>query len=533
METLHFDDLIAPADTSEYPVSLTTTEANLTGSWKFARPVQEEKTAPCRNACPLGVDIAGWLHLLVSGERDAALQRLRAVNPLPACTGRVCPQFCRRACTRRDHDAAIRCGALERFIGDYGFDVPFPAPAPALGWSVAVIGSGPAGLAAAATLAAAGVSVTMYEREPSAGGLLRYGIPAYRLPKEILDREIDNLVTSLGIELRCKVTVDNGMLAELLAEHAFVLAALGLGRSPLPPGIGAGPGVYRGLELLRRLAAGAVPAGEYFAVIGGGNAAIDVARSLVRHGRRVTVFYRRDIVEMPAYPEERQEALAEGVDIRPRTLVAGVVAGADGRVTIDVHEAVWAADGTVSRGNLSERLTVDGLVAAIGQEACWQPKPHERLLQAGDFGHGPASVAEALAGGRRAALEMLRRRGWGTAAAAPEPAKIADNPAALAVIMPQPGIDPPRVPSRERRHSFAEVTGALTAEEALQEAARCLRCGTCTACGLCWFFCPDQAVAINPRGPRPVVLFDYDHCKGCGLCAASCPRGVIDMEEDS
>ncbi|MBN2232642.1 MAG: FAD-dependent oxidoreductase [Deltaproteobacteria bacterium] len=532
METLQFDDLIAPADIREYPVSLTTTEANLTGSWKFSRPRQAKKTAPCRDACPLGVDIADWLHLLVRGERDAALHRLRAVNPLPASTGRVCPQFCRRACTRRDHDAAVRSGALERYIGDYGLGVPFPVPASATGWSVAVIGSGPAGLAAAASLAAAGVAVTVYEREAAPGGMLRCGIPAYRLPKEILAREIDNLVISLGIQLCCNVPVDDRMLAELLGEHAFVLAAPGLGGSPLPAGIGAGPGVYRGLELLRRLAAGEVLPGDRFAVIGGGNAAIDAARSLVRHGRQATIIYRRGIEEMPAYPEERREALEEGVEIRLGTIVAAARGVDGGRVELDLHEALRAADGTVSTGSFSDRLTVDGLVAAIGQKASWQPESHKRLLTAGDFHHGPASVAEALAGGRRAALEMLRRRGMAREPAV-GPAEIAANPAALAVLAPQPGVDPPRVPHRERRNSFREVCGPLSAEEALQEAARCLRCGTCTACGLCWFFCPDQAVVIDQRGVEPVVRFDYDHCKGCGLCAASCPRGVIDMEEDS
>ncbi|MBW1645936.1 MAG: FAD-dependent oxidoreductase [Deltaproteobacteria bacterium] len=536
METLKYEELIAPGEIKDFPVSMTTTEANLTGNWKFFRPRTRRLTAPCRQACPLGVEVAAYVQPLVRGDLDAALAALRRDNPLPAVTGRVCPRFCQQQCNRRQFDQPVMIGSLERFLGDYGLDVPLPAPSVRLASRVAVVGSGPAGLAAAAFLARDGIRVSVYERRPAPGGLLRYGIPAYRLPKDILDREIDNLVCSLGIEMRLGEEVDAAYLERLLAAYDFVFWAPGLGQAVIPTPFAGQLGVYGALELLADLAVDeAPPPGESFAVIGGGNAAIDAARSLRRHGRQVEIIYRRTREEMPAYEDERRQALEEGVVIRERRLVTGLTTRQNGRLLLELSESRAGADRTVMPGAPAGQLEVDGVVVAVGQQPRWTPPAHERLLTGGDFAGGPATVAAALASGRRAAAEIERRLGLALtedSGAASSEAVVDFADLHLDYCPPRPALVVPELPAAERLAGFAEVCPPVDKEELIAEAERCFSCGYCTACGVCWFFCPDLAISIDESEPQNPVLIDLDHCKGCGLCAASCPRAVITMEEE-
>ncbi len=530
------------ADQWELPVSSTTTAINLTGSWKFFRPQLVEKAAPCQAACPLHIDIAVYLRELVQRGREAALARLRSFHPLPAICGRVCPHFCQQHCNRRDFDQAVQTGSIERFLGDYGLDIPFPAPPALRPERVAVVGSGPAGLSCAAFLARRGIQVTMYEKESLPGGLLRYGIPAYRLPREILNREIDNLLHSLRIELRCGREIKSAELPALLEEYDYVFRAPGLGRSRLPAGIDPGPGVFTGLELLRDISVGKVPEGSTFAVIGGGNAAVDAARSLLRLGKDVRIIYRRTLEEMPAYDDEKKQALEEGVALRQQQLVTGVEAADGGRLRLTVSEAVEADGSGIEAGAVIEKLPVDGLVVAIGQQAAEDESfSHERLLRGGDLVSGPATVVEALASGKKAALQILSRCGLAAETEVVEdglPAgESAGNIAAfddlhLEYYQPQKAVTPVEERAADRRRSFVEVVPSLTEAEALAEAGRCFNCGSCNGCGICWFFCPDLAIALVEDDAGTSVVIDEDHCKGCGLCAVSCPRAVIEMQED-
>jgi NADPH-dependent glutamate synthase beta subunit-like oxidoreductase len=529
-----------PAGLWEFPVSTITTEINLTGSWKFFRPQLVEKIAPCQAACPLYIDIAGYMRELSRRDVAAALARLRLFNPLPAVCGRVCPNFCQQNCNRQDFDQAVQTGSVERFLGDYGLDIPFPAPPALRPERVAVIGSGPAGLACAAFLARQGIRVTIYEKEFAPGGLLRYGIPAYRLPREILNREIDNLLNSLNIELCCNREIQPEQLPGLLGEYDYVFRAPGLGQSLMPVDLAPQPGMYPGLELLHDIATGGIPAGASFGVIGGGNVAVDAARSLRRLGKEVQIIYRRTFAEMPAYSDEKKQALEEGVLLRQQQLVTGVSAE-DGQLQLTLSQVI-SADGTgIKAGEVIDQLKVDGLVVAIGQQAGDDlALNHERLLLGGDLVSGPATVVEAMASGKAAAKTILSCCGLVLEDA--QEGEISAGETEVRIVSPadlhldycqlQKAISPVEVKPTVRRHSFVEVVHSLSDEDVFAEAGRCFNCGICTGCGVCWFFCPDLAISLVEGDSGTSVIIDEDHCKGCGLCAASCPRAVIEMKED-
>lgn len=541
MQILDLKAKKSPSGPWEFPVSTATTEINLTGSWRFFRPQLVEKTAPCQSSCPLHIDIPGYMRELSGQGVAAALARLRRFNPLPAICGRVCPHFCQQSCNRQDFDQEIHTGSVERFLGDYGLDIPFPAPSSLRSERVAVVGSGPAGLACAAFLACRGITVTIYEKEADPGGLLRYGIPAYRLPREIVKREIDNLIHSLNIELCCNREIASEELPELLEEYDYVFRAPGLGRSLIPEHVEPQPGIYPGLELLHDIATGWVPEGSVFVVIGGGNVAVDAARSLRRLGKEVQIVYRRTFAEMPAYPDEKKQALEEGIGLGERQMLTRVATTKHGRLQLTIHEALVKGDCRIAPGGVSDYLEVDGLVVAIGQQAGVDAAfKHERLLLGGDLVSGPATVVEAMASGKAAAKTILSRCGLevedgredGKSAGEAEERIVSTADLHLEYCQSQKAIVPEEEPPSTRRHSFAEVVHPLDEGEVFAEAGRCFNCGICTGCGVCWFFCPDLAIALLEEEAGPKVIIDEEHCKGCGLCAVSCPRAVIEMEED-
>lgn len=533
MEAVNQESVVAPGDIREAPISLTTTDTNLTGSWKFFRPVLQNRLSPCQKACPLGNDIPGLMQAVVDEDLDRALADLRLYNPLPAVTGRVCPNFCQQECRRGGHDQEVLVGCVERFLGDYGLDRPFPKPDVLRPEKAAVVGSGPAGLSAAYFLAAAGIQVSIFERDPEPGGLLRYGIPAYRLPKSILAREIQNLINSLGIRLQLEHSVPEADIPSLVQEFHYLFCAPGLWSSVRPSELPESKLIIDGLDLLRRINREEKIEAESFAVIGGGNAAVDAARSLIRLGKKVDIIYRRSFAEMPAYAEEKLQALEEGVNLHER-LVVSLVKEENGRLRIFCAQAE-TQEGRIVAGVETKSLEVDRLVVAAGQAAHMQVPDHERVFCGGDLLLGPATVVQAMASGRQAAREILH---------CVDPALVRDlgicDPEMPMVSTANPRLDyvpkeSPLVPGQKdlstRKSGFSEIHSGLSGQEAKQAATRCLRCGSCTGCGICWFFCPDVAISLSPEDD-PRVHIDAEHCKGCGLCAAVCPRGVIEMEED-
>ena len=531
-------EAIRNGDFTGLPISSTSTAVNMTGSWKFFRPTLKPKKSPCFEACPLHILIAEYMQEFAAGNHLAALEIIRRNNPMPAVTGRVCPHFCQSACNRTDFDEAVLIGDIERALGDLGLTQPYSVENQVCHEKAAIIGSGPAGLAAAVFLARAGVKVTIFEQSEAPGGLLRYGIPAYRLPRQILEKEIKNIVESYSIDLRCNHKIESAGLDNLRKEYDAVIAAPGLTQSSIPETWPETPTVKGALELLAAISRDEPIPGEDFVIIGGGNAALDTARSLKRLGKTVHLIYRRTIDEMPAYPDEIIEAQSEGLLLREETVIEEIIDNGSG-LSLNLHRSRKNGN-RIEAGDFIETITTDFLIAATGQESSGDfQNCAPELLRAGDFAHGAASVAEALASGRKAAATALRKFGRLPEDSTTDQETQNLPPITFAALhlnyySKKPALKIPQLDEKTRSDNFSEIHLGLSLEQLEVEAERCFHCGSCTTCGICWFFCPDVAIAINRESDNAEsqILFDYDHCKGCGQCAEVCPRGVIEMEED-
>ena len=529
---------IKNGDFSGLPISYTSTTVHLTGSWKFFRPTLKPKKSPCLEACPLHIEIAEYMQEFAAGNHLEALKILRQNNPLPAVTGRVCPNFCQSACNRTDFDEAVLIGNVERALGDLGLTQPHTVENQKRQEKIAIIGSGPAGLAAAVFLARQGVKVTIFEQAENPGGLLRYGIPVYRLPRKVLELEIENIIESYKIDLRCNQKIEPADLDKLQKEYDAVIAAPGLTLSSIPKAWPETAKIKGALEILAAISRNEPISGQSFVIIGGGNAALDAARSLKRLGKEVKIIYRRTINEMPAYPDEIEEAQAESLSIQEKTVV-GKIADNDNGLTLDLHRS-RKNDDRIEAGDFLETITTDYLIAATGQESSSDFKDYDLgLLKAGDFAHGAASVAEALASGRKAAVTVLQKFGLLPESQNADPEGKNQPPITfdqlhLNYYTKKPAVKIPSFDAAAQTDSFSEIHPGLSLDQLKGEAGRCFSCGSCTTCGICWFFCPDVAIAINRESDNSEsqILFDYDHCKGCGQCAEVCPRGVIELEED-
>lgn len=567
-------------------VSLTSTLDNPTGSWRFRRPVHQDVVAPCNALCPAGVDIEGYMNLLREGRVSEAADLILRENPIPAVTGRVCDHPCEGGCNRRFLDEGVSIHSVERALGDRILARRPPWETEAVRRErVAVVGSGPAGLACAYHLTREGYGVTIFEAAEEAGGMLRLGIPEYRLPRRVLDLQIAWL-RALGVEIITDARVGRdvrwselgGFEAVFLAPGAHRERQLGIENEGVV-------GVQSGLAFLEAVNGGRAPGvGRRVVVVGGGNTAMDCARTALRLGSRVTVLYRRTRAEMPAIDQEVEEAEREGV--RFIFLASPVrVATRDGRVT-----AVECARMKLGEPDESGRrrpvpgdeppfnVPADTILTAIGEVAALDFLPPEIRgsgeLRADDFGStcvpgifggGDAAghertVAHALGAGKRAAIGIDRYlrtlRGdplpdlspaelrWGGEGNMSMSRWRGDDPVARTnaanrvVERDRLNLDHfERVPRHHERSvgqpttgGFREVNEGLPWRVALDEARRCFNCGVCNECELCRVFCPDEAVHPSPSGHGFVV--DLDYCKGCGICVTECPRGAMTMIEE-
>lgn len=541
------DDLTHVDAYPEIPVSLIPSREVLrTGEWRNMRPVLAPGRAPCSHACPAGVLVPAYLHRLAQSRLREAYEVFVLANPFPAITGRVCPHFCESACNRGPYDEPVSIRVLERFLGEAAAGLGLPGPQGDTGRSVAVVGSGPAGLSAAYYLRRSGHAVTVYERREQAGGLLRYGIPEYRLSAAVVDAEIARL-EAVGVVFRTGARLGTEISLEgLKASHDAVVVATGAWE---PQGMGLdGEDLLRpGLAYLEEVARGNLTLpGRRCVVVGGGNTAMDVARMLRRLGAEVTVLYRRTQAEMPAISEEIAEARADGVRFEFLTLPRAAVK-ADGALRLTVERMRLGAPDASGRARpepTGETFTLacDAAFKAIGERADLLPLSSLRcdargwlevgpdgstsdsaVFVAGDVATGPATVVEAIGRGRRVAEAVCARIGGGFAV----PDWVGEQSAD--VIAPSQ-VNPayfPRVGRAEDRRAPAggpltEETIAVAAAAALAEVERCFSCGYCNHCGTCYVFCPDVSIAWED-GPQ----FDYTFCKGCGICVTECPGHVL------
>ncbi len=518
------------------------------GPVRAQRAVYVDLLPPCNAACPAGENIQGWLAQVQEGEHERAWRILVADNPFAAIHGRVCYHPCETSCNRAELDSAVSIHAVERFLGDQAIEQGwmFEAPAVRSGKRVLVIGAGPSGLSAACHLARLGHDVEIRDAGADPGGMMRYGIPSYRLPRDVLDREIERL-RALGV-----VFTPNHRVTDLEAERregrfdaVFVAVGAHLSKRVEIPAVDAGP-MVDAVEFLRGVASGERPViGRRVAVYGGGNTAMDAARTARRLGAEETlIVYRRTREQMPAHEDEAQDAEREGVRINwLRTIKA--FEGEQLQVEVmELDDTGWPQP----TGRF-ETLQADAVILALGQDtdtAFLRSVPgveFERdgtvrvsdslmtgapgVFAGGDMVPAERTVTVGVGHGKRAAREI---DAWLRGERLPRPVK---HPLAQfemlnlwffgdAARRQQPELEP-----SDRVGDFTEVVGALPSQEAAYEAHRCLSCGNCCECDGCLGACPEDAVI--KLGPGYRYSFDYDRCTGCGACFEQCPVHSIEM----
>ncbi|MFZ5634044.1 MAG: NAD(P)-binding protein [Bacillota bacterium] len=550
------------AVTKEMPPVWTTgwTDVLNTGTWRSATPLHQERPSPCRVACPAGGNIPVWLQQVREGRHHLAWLTLVAENPFPAVTGRVCRHPCEDSCNRGEYDGAVAINALEQYIGDLALEEGWPLPEPAArrDIKVAVIGGGPAGLSCAYQLRLRGYGVTVFEAQPEPGGVMRYGIPGYRLPKEIVDREIQRLLAT-DIEVRTGAAVRGEDLAALERDFAALCLATGAPRAKTLPQFGGLDGrVLNGLEFLLNVNRNNIPPlGRQVAVIGGGSVAMDVARTARRLGRQVKVLALEDRSSLPAQPREVQEALEEGVVIRDGVMVREAAADGDGinlacaRVVLDPAAPPGALRPIVLPGT-DFQIPADTVILAVGQDPdlggfpdslgvqnqvlevdAGQATGRAGVFACGDVAASRRYMAEAIGSGKRAALGIEaflegRRADGGAGMSAPDSVSFKEINTFYFPIVPR--TERKTAAPDLRLQDFREVRLALPGEEARIQVERCFSCGHCLKCDNCYYFCPDLAVIKDPSPENGYHVQDQ-YCKGCGLCVEECPRGAILLKE--
>jgi 2-oxoacid:acceptor oxidoreductase gamma subunit (pyruvate/2-ketoisovalerate family) len=539
------------------PVSPTTSHSAdhpptlLTGTWSTQTAAYRDRPAPCNAACPAGNDVVGFVQALKTDGAEAALDILLRTQPLPSVCGRVCPAPCMQSCNRKAFDGAVNIRSLERWIADHADLRPqrrrIDAPR-----RIAVVGGGPAGLSAAYQLALAGHDVALYESGPALGGVLRNGIPAFRLPPAVLQRDVDRIL-ALGIAVNYGRRIGADDLAHLARSNDATIVCTGLGAASDPGIPGADlDGVEQGLDFLDRAKRTPEALEGQVLVVGGGNTAIDCARTALRCGAAsVKLVYRRSREDMPAIEEEIEEAEAEGLRLMVyRQPVAFTGTGSvTAAVLAEVEAGTPDASGRrrpVVTGRTST-IPCDKILLALGQKAelgllpagwevrgerAWQAGQPMAVWFAGDCSTGDGTVTHAIGNGRRVARKALAvLDGAAEAGAAEDIAAEPGSPVAPAQIrFSHFEVVPPhrdrQVAPLARRANFAEMNLGLGGPE---EAERCFACGHCTRCDTCLLYCPDAVIRRTDTGYR----VDEDYCKGCGMCVAECPRNAMEMRDKS
>jgi NADPH-dependent glutamate synthase beta subunit-like oxidoreductase len=518
------------------------------GPIRARRPIYVDLLPPCNHACPAGENIQAWLDLAQRGNYRQAWDMLMRDNPLPAVHGRVCYHPCETACNRGELDAPVSIHAVERFLGDLATTENW-APtieAPVSGKRVLVVGAGPSGLSAAYHLTRLGHAVEIREAGPAPGGMLHFGIPAYRLPRADLMREIAR-IEAMGVRI-----VLNHKVTDLLAEKqaggfdaAFVAIGAHVSRHIDIPARDAAR-VLDAVSLLREVGSGEKPRlGRRVVIYGGGNTAMDAARTARRLGaEEALIVYRRDRAHMRAHEFEADEALSEGVKIKWLTTIKDI---AEASLTVEMMEL--GPDGVPRPTGQFETLRADAVVLALGQDAdsgFLRAAPGIAFKNDGTVIVGPdmmTGAAGVFAGGDMVPSErtVTVAVGHGKLAARNIDAWLRGShyqakPAAplvdfamlnLPVFSDAEPTAQRELPPAGRTDDFAEVLAGLTEQEARREAQRCLSCGNCFECDNCFAACPEGA--IIKLGPGKRYRYDYAKCTGCAVCFEQCPCHAIEM----
>ena len=520
--------------------------ANRTGSWRTERPVYVDRLPPCNNQCPAGEDIQGWLFHAESGNYQAAWQHLTRDNPFPAIMGRVCYHTCEGACNRAQLDSAVGINSVERFLGDEAIKQKwqFAQPEQESGKHVLIVGSGPSGMSAAYHLRRLGHQVTVIEAGPLVGGMMRYGIPKYRLPREILDAEMQRVV-QMGVRVILDTKVENILETMQKGKYDAVFLAVGahIGKRTAIPS-GEVSKIVDAVSVLRSMEGEEKPMlGRRVVVYGGGNTAIDVARTAKRMGAEPILVYRRTRDKMPAHDFEVEEAIEEGVKMK---WLSTIKQAGDEGITIEKMEL--DANGVPQPTGEYETLEADSVVLALGQDVDLGPlngvpgvEAHDGVVKvddnlmtgyAGIFAGGDMvpterNITVAVGHGKKAARHIDAWLRGTTYVAAPKHQVATFERLNTWYYSDAPKTVRPMLDVIRRQSTFDEVQGGLDETNALFEARRCLSCGNCFECDNCYGVCPDNAVI--KLGPGKRFEFNYDYCKGCGLCVAECPCGAINM----
>ena len=532
-----------------------------TGTWRAALATHIKAPAPCHGACPVDGDIAEWIGLARARDFKGAWQVLARHNPFPSIAGRICHHPCETACNRGGYDEALSICKLERFVGDQALAQGwhFDAPAAPGAGHVGIVGGGPSGLSAAFQLRRMGYEVTLYEAQAELGGLMRYGIPAYRLSRNVLDAEIARIV-AMGVTVRCGQRIGSAdEFTRLAAQHDALYLALGAARNKRLPTLDySQPWVCDGAAFLAAANAGQPLAlGKRLLVIGGGSAALDAARSARRLGHDVTLLALEQRAQMPAQAEEVMEALEEGITLVDGARLDAVSSGAGG-LTVNCSQVQFVPGAQRGQFTLTPvagsgfAIACDAIVTSIGQDpdlallgegfvaagGLLRTDAQFATSRAGIYAGGDMTsmarfVTEAIGMGQRAAQAIaneLRQRRGGEAGAQPTGGEALVPLSAISTFYhpTQARAQTGLLDVQERLAREVEVQLGLDIEQALRESERCFSCGTCIFCDNCVVYCPDMAVKRVEGGYT--VLLDY--CKGCGLCVKECPTGSMKMQEE-
>lgn len=518
---------------------------NKTGSWRNKKPVYVKRMPPCNMTCPAGNNVQAWLSKVQEGDIRGAWEEVLKNNPFPAVIGRVCYHPCEVVCNRNHLDASVNINLVEKYIGDFAiknnwkFDF---SSSEQTGKNVLIIGSGPAGLTAAFFLRKCGHNVTVFEEKSKPGGMLRYGIPSYRLSRDVLDSEINRIVDT-GVCLQLNKRVSD--LKEYESKYDAIFVSTGAHVASKSDIQNDGNTVFDAVDLLRKLeddGRANISLGDNVVVYGGGNTAIDVARTAIRLGcKNVKIVYRRELDQMAAHKTEVEEALQEGVQI---LCMRSIVSIKPDRVIVDILQL--DSDKEYTSSGKMEEITSSSVIFAIGQSVDVGflknyddieisnkgvvsiddnfMTGHVGIFAGGDVVPSQRTVTTAIGHGKKAARCIDAFLNGKRYTPCEKNEVITFKKMNFSYYK--------KVDGKERglftNNSFDEYGINLTDQEALFESQRCMSCGNCMSCDNCYGMCPDGAIKKDNFG----LTIDYDYCKGCGICAKECPCGSIKMVEE-